>query len=324
MRSPNKNKRNMKELTLLPKLVNADVTYISETHEYFSRDFRKLRGITGFINDQLFPGKLDNIPDNILRSATERGKAVHDEIERIDKEGIEPETVYGENYLDLKAESGLIHIASEYILTDNEFIASPTDKVYLGSSDKSVVLGDIKTTYKLDLLYLSWQLSIYAYLFERQNPNLKVEGLIAIWLRGDKDKDGIFSVERIPDSEIELFLNCCKNGVRYADNASKDSYIAKLESLPAKVAHIEEGVYELLEMQKKIDEHLGKFKEQLLGLMSESKADNIKGELISVTRKKAYSRESLDSKALKEQFPEIYDQFVKTSNVKESIQLKAL
>lgn len=226
-----------------------------------------------------FPGKLDNIPDNILRSATERGKAVHDEVERIDKEGIEPETVYGENYLNLKAGSGLIHIAS------------PTDKVYLGSSDKSVVLGDIKTTYKLDLLYLSWQLSIYAYLFERQNPNLKVEGLIAIWLRGDKDKDGIFSVERIPDSEIELFLNCCKNGVRYADNASKDSYIAKLESLPAKVAHIEEGVYELLEMQKKIDEHLGKFKEQLLGLMSEAKADNIKGELISVTRKKAYSRE---------------------------------
>lgn len=153
---------------------------------------------------------------------------------------------------------------------------------------------------------------------------MKVEGLIAIWLRGDKDKDGIFSVERIPDSEIELFLNCCKNGVRYVDNASKDSYVAKLESLPAKVAHIEEGVYELLEMQKKIDEHLGKFKEQLLGLMSEAKADNIKGELISVTRKKAYSRESLDSKALKEQYPEIYDQFVKTSNVKESIQLKAL
>ena len=185
-------------------------------------------------------------------------------------------------------------------------------------------MGDVKTTYKLDLLYLSWQLSIYAYLFERQNPNLKVEGLIAIWLRGDKDKDGIFSVERIPDSEIELFLNCCKNNVRYADNASKDSYVAKLESLPAKVAHIEEGVYELLEMQKKIDEHLGKFKEQLLGLMSEAKADNIKGELISVTRKKAYSRESLDSKALKEQYPEIYDQFVKTSNIKESIKLKAL
>ena len=76
----------MKELTLLPKLINADVTYISETHEYFSSDFRKLRGITGFINDQLFPGKLDGIPESVLSLATERGKRVHEECENIDNE----------------------------------------------------------------------------------------------------------------------------------------------------------------------------------------------------------------------------------------------
>ena len=77
-------------------------------------------------------------------------------------------------------------------------------------------------------------------------------------------------------------------------------------------------------MQKTLDEQMNKFKSQLLEMMKEAKAVNMKGDLITITRKKAYSRESLDSKALKEQYPEIYDQFVKTSNIKESIQLKAL
>lgn len=312
----------MKELTLLPKLINANVTYISETHEYFSSDFRKLRGITGFINDQLFPGKLDGIPESVLSLATERGKRVHEECGNIDNEVIEAESKQGENYVRLKSDFGLTHIASEYIVTDNEFIASPIDKVYLGRHSDSVILGDIKTTYKLDMLYLSWQLSIYAYYFERQNPHLKVDTLLAIWLRGE-DTDGIVQVERIPDKEIEIFLQCCKEGLKYVDNCSADSYVAKLNDLPAKVSNVEESVYQLIEMQKTLDEQMNKFKSQLLELMKEAKADNIKGDLITITRKKAYSRESLDTKALKEKYPDIYEEFIKYSNVKESIQIKA-
>lgn len=312
----------MKELTLLPKLINADVTYISETHEYFSSDFRKLRGITGFINDQLFPGKLDGIPESVLSLATERGKRVHEECENIDNEVIEAESKQGENYVRLKSDFGLTHIASEYIVTDNEFIASPIDKVYLGRHSDSVILGDIKTTYKLDMLYLSWQLSIYAYYFERQNPHLKVDTLLAIWLRGE-DTDGIVQVERIPDKEIEIFLQCCKEGLKYVDNCSADSYVAKLNDLPAKVSNVEESVYQLIEMQKTLDEQMNKFKSQLLELMKDAKADNIKGDLITITRKKAYSRESLDNKALKEKYPDIYVEFIKYSDVKESIQIKA-
>ena len=76
-------------------------------------------------------------------------------------------------------------------------------------------------------------------------------------------------------------------------------------------------------MQKTLDEQMNKFKSQLLELMKEARADNIKGDLITITRKKAYSRESLDTKALKEKYPDIYEEFIKYSNVKESIQIKA-
>lgn len=312
----------MNNIIKIPKLNIPDVFYIKETHEYFTPDFKKLHGITGFINDQLFPGKLSGIPESVLSLATERGKRVHEECENIDNEGIGAESKHGENYLRLKSDFGLTHIASEYLVTDNEFIASPIDKVYLGRYSDSVILGDIKTTYKLDMLYLSWQLSIYAYYFERQNPHLKVDTLLAIWLRGE-DTDGIVQVERIPDKEIDIFLKCCKEGLKYVDNCSADSYVAKLNDLPAKVSNVEESVYQLIEMQKTLDEQMNKFKSQLLELMKEAKADNIKGDLITITRKKAYQRESFDAKALKEKYPDVYDEFVKVSDVKESIQIKA-
>lgn len=312
----------MNNIITLPKLNQSDVIYIEETHEYFTPYFKKLHGITGFINEQLFPGKLDGIPESVLSLATERGKRVHEECENIDNEGIEAESKQGENYLRLKSDFGLTHIASEYIVTDNEFIASPIDKVYLGRYSNSVILGDIKTTYKLDMLYLSWQLSIYAYFFQKQNPNLIVDHLLAIWLRGD-DNDTIVPVERIPDKEIEIFLQCCKEGLKYVDNCSADFYVAKLNDLPEKVNNVEESVYQLIEIQKTLDEQMNKFKSQLLELMKEAKADNIKGDLITITRKKAYSRESIDTKALKEKYPDIYEEFIKYSNVKESIQIKA-
>ena len=151
---------------------------------------------------------------------------------------------------------------------------------------------------------------------------MKVDTLLAIWLRGE-DTDGIVQVERIPDKEIEIFLQCCKEGLKYVDNCSADSYVAKLNDLPAKVSNVEESVYQLIEMQKTLDEQMNKFKSQLLEMMEEAKADNIKGDLITITRKKAYSRESLDTKALKEKYPDIYEEFIKYSNVKESIQIKA-
>lgn len=312
----------MNNITMYPILNKSNVIYIEETHEYFTPDFKKLHGITGFINEQLFPGKLDGIPESVLSLATERGKRVHEECENIDNEGIEAESKQGDNYLRLKSDFGLTHIASEYIVTDNEFIASPIDKVYLGRHSDSVILGDIKTTYKLDMLYLSWQLSIYAYFFERQNSHLRVDALLAIWLRGE-DTDSIVQVERIPDKEIEIFLQCCKEGLNYVDNCSADSYVAKLNDLPAKVSNVEESVYQLIEMQKTLDEQMNKFKSQLLELMKEAKADNIKGDLITITRKKAYQRELFDAKAMKDKYPDVYDEFVKLSDVKESIQIKA-
>ena len=72
-------------------------------------------------------------------------------------------------------------LASEYIVTDFEHFASPIDKVV--EINNEVCLVDVKTTAALDYEYLSWQLSVYKYLFGLVNPDVKIGGLGAIWIR---------------------------------------------------------------------------------------------------------------------------------------------
>ncbi len=49
---------------------------------------------------------------------------------------------------------------------------------------------------------------------------------------------------------------------------------------------------------------------------------NIKNELFTLIYKGASTRETLDSKRLKEDMPEIYDEYVKISNVSSSISVR--
>lgn len=76
-----------------------------------------------------------------------------------------------------------------------------------------ISLADIKTTYRIDKESLSWQLSIYAYLFERQNPGLKVRNLYGVWLRGDKSE--LIPVERRSDEEVMRLMECEVKGEKY-------------------------------------------------------------------------------------------------------------
>lgn len=73
---------------------------------------------------------------------------------------------------------------------------------------------------------------------------------------------------------------------------------------------------------KKLKEMQDNYKEQLLKVMEENDILKIEIPELTITRKAPTTRETLDSKALKEDMPEIYDEYVKISNVKGSITIK--
>ena len=73
---------------------------------------------------------------------------------------------------------------------------------------------------------------------------------------------------------------------------------------------------------KKLKEMQDNYKEQLLKAMEENDILKIDIPELTITRKAPTTRESLDSKSLKEELPDIYDTYCKISPVKGSITIK--
>lgn len=265
-----------------------------------------LSGITGMLSRQLFQGKYDGIPEHIMERAREKGKSIHSEIEMYNN-GFTPSDPSPEfmafMMLDLHV------IASEYIVSDEKHFATPIDIV-----DDRVILYDIKTTYKLDKEYCAWQLSICAYLFELQNPTLKAQGISAIWLRDGKAE--VVPLVRKPDEDVRRLLVCELYGEKFQpsplDIAISDDDLLTIKNAEAEIINIKKS---LEEAEAKATE----LKKVLLKLMIENGVDKYEGEGVTLTVKRGYERTSLDSSKIKNEMPEVYKKYGKTTNVKPTL-----
>ena len=255
------------------KLIKSGVEFNSEDHTYTLKG-KKLSGITEMIGKQLFPDKYNNVPDFILNKAANRGSMIHDKIELVDSIDIPCEDIEILNYKKIKEENEIRTIANEYIVTDKENFASPIDLVFQ-EKDKSISLCDIKTTYKLDLEYISWQLSIYAYLFEMQNPKLKVNKLYALWLRGENKE--FKEVCRKPNDEVIKLMECEVKGTQYVQTSNNSA-------LSIKVKEVEKYMVDLETQIKSLEEKKKNLLSGILPLMTENNVTSYKGERIQIIR----------------------------------------
>lgn len=269
-----------------------------------------LQGITGILSKHLFQDKYDNVPDFVLQRAASRGTFIHECCELVDTLGIIPDSIEAQNYIKLKEEHGLNTIANEYIVSDEQHFASAIDVVL---SDYS--LADIKTTAKFDNDYVSWQLSIYAYLFELQNPELKANKLYGIWLRNDTAE--LIEVEKKPKELIKELLRCEVEG---------ELFVSPLEKItaPSRIYEVEKFLIDLDTQAKEIEAKRKELLEGILKEMEKANVDKWETERIRLTRRKATTSERFDSKAFKEFNPDLYQQFMKVSPVKSSITLKVI
>lgn len=294
------------------KLIDSQVVFNQEYHTY-SLNGITLNGITGLIKSQLFPNLYKDIPQYILDKAAERGTMVHESIELFDA-GFEPKvsTPELENYKRIKQENELTTITNEYIVTDKEHFASAIDLVLCKGED--IILADIKTTYTLNKEYVRWQLSIYAYLFELQNPDLKVSKLYALWLRDDKSE--FAEVKRVEIDTIKGLLQCEIDGRKFNSPANK------ADNMPSEIKQAEKAIYHLITQIKELDAQKKELSKGLLKLMQDNDVKTYKGEHITLSRKAASTREDIDKKKLKDEFPEIYAACVKTTKINETLQIR--
>lgn len=157
-----------------------------ETHTYI-KDGIILTSVTQLLQE-LFPLKYENVPKEILNQKAEYGSSVHKLIEIIEKK--KPKNPLGyirryyksniyqeeslKDYLNIKKQFKIEITDSEKMISYKMLYAGTLDLKGYVNGKKAII--DIKTTYNVDELYVSWQNSLYELADE------PVEELYCLWL----------------------------------------------------------------------------------------------------------------------------------------------
>ena len=304
-------------------LVASPVVFDGEHHTYHLNG-NQLSGVTPIIA-WLFPDTYKGIPQNVLDEAAKHGTTVHNLCELCDSLNVADEPLIIE-YKQMMANAGLQVACSEYLVSDERYVASAIDKVLDDCS-----LADIKTTSKLHVANVQLQLSIYAYLFEKMNKGKQVPHLYAIWLpKPQYGKPAIKEVSRIPAEFCERLI------AAYVMGSDPKPYVEELDMMgfkyeERKTGDVPDGVQplvdELVIIKKQLDmltEREKELKSALLTCMESNGEQKWVGENIQISYKGSYSRESVDTAALKKNEPALYEQYKKVSKVSASLTYKIL
>lgn len=293
----------------MTKLNQVPVRFDQESHTYTDeRTGKQLNGITGTLIHRVFPDKYKDIPQSILANAAARGSNVHEDIELAEELGVVPTTEEGKNYLKLKEKYGIKFLESEYTVSDLEHYASQIDIIF-DVEENIVDLADIKTTSKFDRESVSWQLSVYAFFFELNNPHVKVRNLYGVWLRGDISE--LIQVDRHTETEVKALIEADQKDIPFEYNPAFPDFITENE----------ESLIALGKTIKRLQEEYDSIKSNLFEKMQESGEGSIDTGKVLYTITKASTRSTFNSKAFKKDHADMYEQYISTTEIGENIKI---
>ena len=280
-------------------------------HRYFLNG-RELSGVTSVITKQLFPKSFDGIPKKVLDASAAYGSHVHKILENWDKLWQKDEqSIELQDYRSICREHGLVHEASEYLITDFQNFASACDKVYRVSDD-TVSIGDIKTVYgdltkpanKEKLEKFRVQLSMYLYMFQLVNPQLKVKDLFILHLRCKERKNGTIDriakyipIDPLPMSFCKALLEAEVKGEQFVMPTQTEQ--------PTELEVDEALIRSLLQTKADVEEQLANIKAKLLSDMEalgETKFSTPTG--LKIVRKLESVRKAFDLKSFTSMNPD--------------------
>jgi len=301
---------------------NPHILYDEVSHSYLLNGERLLQGATTLLAKHNLMPDYSGIPDKILDNAAKKGTALHKRIEDYDNQINIFADDFIDGYVKVCQENGLKFLVNELLISDEELVASMIDGVYEGSKPNTVKLVDYKSTLKIHWRALSWQLSLYRTLFERQFPGIKVESLHVLWLdKKTESVKGLFPVEPIPEEEIDALLDCERKGQLYVDSEqTKGAELILSDTELATYASSYDKVIEFKEKLKKAEEVLKEFDGRILKYLQDNNLEEMKGPGgITFKVKKAYQTTRVDSTALKTKYPAIYAKVTKQSTTSASL-----
>lgn len=295
------------------ELKKSPVVFDKVEHRYYLGE-KILRGITSTLVHRAFPHTYDGIPESVLAKAADRGTRVHEAIDAYETSSEFSDLPELVTYEDLKTKHGLTHVASEYLVSDEQTYASSIDLVFT-DQEGGIVLADIKTTSEPKYENVALQLSIYKRFFEQQNPDLKVKKIVLVWLRGEKGEY----------RELQPWADEVLDTLFKADAEDMAFDIATTYGdLPVKFADAEDEIVRLETTIKELTEKSKAIKAGLYELMESKNVKSFTGAKVKLTRVLPTESESFDTKTFKAEHADLYAQYVKKTPKSGSLRITIL
>lgn len=299
---------------------NDRIFFDEQSHCYLLDDEKILIGVTSLMKKYGLSPDYSGIPEATLRKAAEEGTSIHKEIEAYDNGESVLTTELIEDYKKL----GLKHIASEYIVSDNESAASAIDGVYEGDTKNGVFLVDYKSTLKVHQRALSWQLGIYKVFFERQNPSLHVDACYCIHIdkKTRRVKDFV-PVEPVSETLVDSLLDAYRNGKDFSDPESIPSAcLALTDDEMAVYVLNQKFIADTKERLKEVEAVIKEYDRRLIAYMQEHNVQELATAGGTISIKKGYERKSIDTAKLGKDYPQLLSKYEKVTEVSPSIMYK--
>lgn len=294
------------------------------SHTYLLPDGKELIGLTSLMAKHGLGANYAGIPKAKLQQAAEKGTAIHEYLQAIDEGTQIFADDLADEYLQAIHGQGLTHLASEFMVSDHEIVATFIDKVYGTGNDGEVDLADVKTTDKVHKRALAWQLGVNKWLFERLNPDIKVRKVFCVWIdKKERKLRDLVPIEPVSTEEVLALLDAERNGRIYIDENAVPELGEVLAPDKADVLAANAGKIVELENTLKILEKASEaIKAELLQYMEKNQVTEISCPGGSFRLKAAYTTTRVDSKKLQKDFPAVYQKVLKESQVKASLTFK--
>ena len=310
-----------------------EISFNEQDHIYFINGEVAQTSVTKLLAKHHLANDYSGIDKTTVKRKANYGTTIHKDIEKIVTEkGYEPQTKEGILFKEwaLKNLQGAVAEQLVGINYNGLTIGGSIDLLGFLKGGTPIII-DHKTYAKMDnktKLHIAWQESIYDYM-ARHIDN--INGLVLHWLGArvfkvlwyHKDDTGEITLEevdvdKIDDAEIENLFNAEIKGETYRP---RELIVAQELQLKLQQAEIELAKKEL-EM-KEYEEAAENYREQLKEMMEKQNILNWTSPngIVKISYVSPYTKSSVDSKKLQKEKPDIYNKYLKTTNVKGTVKV---
>lgn len=286
------------------------IIFNEENHKYFNEEGKELISVTTLLSKHNLAPDYSGVDRETLTKKALRGTLIHEELDKYIKTKEIGFTKEVQSFIDYLDKHNDIKIIDNEFVVNNDIVAGRAD--LLLEKDNKLIIADFKTTSQIHHTSVSWQLSIYAML-----TNKDIELGQVFWF----DKFGnleVIDIKLQPKEEVEKLFECERNGILYQEPKNNlilsDNLIETLSDVEMQIRYFEN-------MKKQAEEKAQVMRQAIMLAMENNGLKSFENDNLKITYVAPSTRKSLDSTRLKLELPDIYEQYLKINNTKASLRI---